>query len=403
MDRTFLGIPLIILLLGFPQISETIYTPSLPQITQQLNTSAQLTEMSLSVYFIGFALGVFVWGFAADRIGRRKSMLGGIFLYCLSCLALWQTKTIEGLLILRVVQAFGASVGSVVTQTILRDLYEGKKRQQIFALVSGALAFVPAIGPFIGSQLAALFGWEIGFLFLALLGVGLLFRCLVALPETRPVGTGHVRVSHVAKSILLDKELLIHVLLISFCNGIVFGFYGEAPFLFVNLMQIPLGYYGLFGLVLCIAGLVASFLSHRLNDHFTPQEIIFGASLCSIFGSTLLCSASFGNFFHPHATLLEVGYIVLGIGCTFLGIGLTISNSLSIALTRYKETMGTSGSIFGLLYYVGIAICMSVVSLLHDGGPYILPACFLFFSVGMVGCAMQLKRSARYAIRSKPF
>lgn len=329
-------------------------------------------------------------------------MLWGIFLYGLSCLALWQIKTIEGLLMLRVVQAFGASVGSVVTQTMLRDLYEGKKRHQIFALVSGALAFVPAIGPFIGSQLAASFGWEVNFLFLALLGFGLMLWCLVRLPETRPVQICKAPLSQVAKRMLSDKELLTHALLISVCNGIVFGFYGEAPFLFVNLMQIPLSYYGLFGLVLCIAGLIASFLSHRLHEHFTPQQIIFGASLCSIFGSSLLCSASFGNFFHPQATVLELTYIVLGIGCTFLGVGLTISNSLSLALADYKETMGSAGSIFGLLYYIGIAICMSLVSFLHDGGPYMLPASFLGFSLAMFLCATRLKRSAGCAIRSKP-
>lgn len=392
MNQKTLGIPLIILLLGFPQISETIYTPSLPQITQDLQTTAHLTEMTLSIYFIGFALGVLVWGYATDRIGRRRSMLLGIALYSISCLVLWQTKTIESLLFWRIIQAFGASVGSVVTQTMLRDLYEGKKRHQIFALVSGALAFVPALGPLLGSELAAFFGWEANFLFLSLLGLFLLLCCLTKLPETQAACVARYPFAHVAKKMLKDRSVLTHVFLIALCNGIIFGFYGEAPFLFINLMQIPLQYYGLFGLVLCVAGLFASFLAHRLNEHYTPQEIIFGASFCTLFGAIILCSASFGNFFHPQATVLELCYIVMGIGCTFLGIGLTISNSLSIALTHYQETAGTAGSIFGLLYYVGIALFMGIVSFLHNEGPYLLPLSFLAYALGMLFCAIQLAR-----------
>lgn len=395
MTKATLGIPLIILLLGFPQISETIYTPSLPQITEDLNTSAHLTELTLSIYFIGFAIGVLIWGIAADRIGRRASMLLGILLYCITCLLLWQTKTIEWLLILRVIQAFGASVGSVVTQTMLRDIYEGKRRHQIFAVVSGALAFVPAIGPFIGSQIAASIGWDANFLFLSLLGLALLLRCYASLPETRPQSIRYSSFKDVAMRMLKDRELFIHIVLIALCNGIIFGFYGEAPFLFVNIMKIPLEHYGFFGLVLCAAGLMASFLSHRLNERFTPQKIILGAAFCTLFGACILCTASMGHYFQPHASYFELCYIIVGIGFAFLGIGLTISNSLSIALSRYKDTVGTAGSIFGLLYYIGIALFTGIVSLLHDGGPYLLPASFLVYALGMLAAAILLQHKER--------
>ncbi len=55
---------LMIILVAFPQISETIYTPSLPDISKALHVSNNEVQLTLSVYFAGFALGVFFYWMA---------------------------------------------------------------------------------------------------------------------------------------------------------------------------------------------------------------------------------------------------------------------------------------------------------------------------------------------------
>ena len=69
---------LMIVLVAFPQISETIYTPSLPDIAAALDVANSSVQLTLSIYFIGFAFGVFCWGWISDFIGRRPAMLGGL-------------------------------------------------------------------------------------------------------------------------------------------------------------------------------------------------------------------------------------------------------------------------------------------------------------------------------------
>jgi hypothetical protein len=156
-------------------------------------------------------------------------------------------------------------------------------------------------------------------------------------------------------------------------------------------MEISLEHYGLFGSVLCVAGLAASFVSHRLNEHYAPQQIILGAAFCTLTGSCILMIAAWANMFHPVASYVELGYIICGIALSFLGIGLMISNSLSIALNDYKETVGIAGSLFGLLYYLGIAFFMGLVSLLHNGTAYTLPFLFLCYSIGLIYCSVSLR------------
>lgn len=49
---------LIIVLVGFPQISESIFTPALPALSSALQVTAQTGQLTMSSYFIAFALGV---------------------------------------------------------------------------------------------------------------------------------------------------------------------------------------------------------------------------------------------------------------------------------------------------------------------------------------------------------
>lgn len=74
---------LLIVLVGFPQISETIFSPSLPSIAEVFEISMSDAQLTMSVYFIAFAFGVFFFGRLSDKIGRRKAMLYGLFLYFL--------------------------------------------------------------------------------------------------------------------------------------------------------------------------------------------------------------------------------------------------------------------------------------------------------------------------------
>ncbi|WP_048024022.1 MFS transporter, partial [Raoultella ornithinolytica] len=76
---------LVTALLMFPQIVETIYSPALTDISRYFSISAAEAAQTLSVYFIGFAVGVLYWGRFSDRYGRRPALLAGLATYALGC------------------------------------------------------------------------------------------------------------------------------------------------------------------------------------------------------------------------------------------------------------------------------------------------------------------------------
>ena len=69
---------LVVGLMMFPQIVETIYSPVLTHIATQFRVSEGQASQTLSVYFLAFAVGVVCWGRLCDLIGRRPAMLAGL-------------------------------------------------------------------------------------------------------------------------------------------------------------------------------------------------------------------------------------------------------------------------------------------------------------------------------------
>lgn len=178
---------LMIVLVAFPQISETIYTPSLPDIAVALGATNSSVQLTLSIYFIGFAIGVFSWGWLSDFIGRRSSMLAGLLVYGMGSLMCFYSEPIHLLLVSRFIQAFGAATGSIITQTILRESVSGNKRHVMFAQISAVIAFTPAVGPLIGGWVDQAFGFRAVFFTLVMMSVLLFMYAFWKLPETTDV------------------------------------------------------------------------------------------------------------------------------------------------------------------------------------------------------------------------
>ncbi len=176
---------LVTALLMFPQIVETIYSPALTDISRYFSVSAVEATQTLSVYFIGFAIGVLYWGRFSDRYGRRPALLAGLAAYALGCVLALAARDFTLLLVARMLSAFGAATGSVVSQTILRDRFNGRQLAALFSdgpRAGGQLA----AGVYLGGAIVAGWGMHGVLTALALLAAVLLLLCCWLLPETRP-------------------------------------------------------------------------------------------------------------------------------------------------------------------------------------------------------------------------
>lgn len=372
---------LLTLLVAFPQLSETIYVPSLPDIARVLHTSDNAVQLTLSIYFIGFAVGVFVWGALSDRIGRRPAMLWGIFVYGIGSLCCYFSTSIESLLISRFVQAFGASTGSVVTQTILRESIDGDQRHAVFAKISAAIALTPALGPFVGGWIDQFFGFKVVFFTLVFMAVGIYLYTFLRLPETRTSMTVQkVNVFAVLKRLVTDSQVLAFSFLISGLNGIMFSYYAESPFIFMEYFQITPGMYGFLGVVVASGSIVGAILSKRMLGRDSAEKIILQGCVVitiatALFLGIVLCGTD--------SSLFYMVLILMAVFLLFIGIGMAIPNCLSLALVTFKDVLGTASALFGMSYYFAISFFTWGMSLLHNDSLLTMPVYFMVIALAI--------------------
>lgn len=372
---------LMIALVAFPQISETIYTPSLPDIAVVLGVSNSSVQLTLSIYFIGFALGVFCWGWLSDFIGRRPAMLGGLIVYGTGSLMCFYSESIDLLLVSRFIQAFGAATGSIITQTILRESISGNKRHAMFAQISAVIAFTPAVGPLIGGFVDQAFGFRAVFFTLVMISVLLFMYTFWKLPETTDVSARKkVAILPIFKRMLALPRVLVFGLLIGGINGVLFSYYAEAPFIFIEHFNISPGVYGFLGIIVALASIIGAMISKRLLTVYAPEKIIHIGCLVMTSGALLLTIA--GSLASLPDMIVMVS-ILITLFVMLMGAGIALPNCLSLALVNFQDVVGTAGAIFSLGYYLLVSLATWGMSALHNGSLLTMPIYFLGISGGM--------------------
>lgn len=375
--RSVPSLGLIITLVGFPQISESIFTPVLPFLQTAFAVSANRAQLTMSSYFVAFAVGVLVWGQLADRLGRRPAMLAGIGVYLLGNVGLLLSSDFRLLLVSRLIQAFGASAGSVVTQTIMRESFSGVIGAKVFARTSAAMALAPALGPLIGGVLQTYWGFRSVFSGLVTLAIAVGGYAWWRLPETQPADDRVATVSQiqVIKRLVSNPVVWAYGLLIGGINGILFSYYAEAPFIFVSHFGFSAVQYGWLGLVLAGASLLGAILVNRLLTWWSPEQLTRWGLLFSVVAALTFVLTTYGEY---------PGLILVSIFLTFLGLNIALPNALNRALVGYEDVMGSASGWFSLGYYLLVSGMTFGMSCLHNGAITTLPWYVLGLSVVML-------------------
>ncbi|NRB42900.1 MAG: MFS transporter, partial [Pseudomonadales bacterium] len=266
-------------LLMFPQIIETMYSPALTSIKTHFNVSTSTAAQALSVFFIAFAFGVIFWGIMCDVIGRRRSMLGGFAVFTIGACCALLTTSFNALLASFALCAFGAAVGSVCTQTMIRDSYQGKELKHVFTIAATSIGISPVVGLLLGSWLTTQGGYQWVFAAMIALIVMLGIWCIAKLPETKPAHTQKDSVASIALKMCGDSKIWYTVAMIAIFNVALFSYYSIAPFMFES-MGLGVDYFGNTGFVIAFGSIVGSVINNRLMKRgVSDSNIVRCASL----------------------------------------------------------------------------------------------------------------------------
>jgi len=364
------GLPprgLIIALLALPQIAETILAPALPDLARHWRLDAAAAQPVMGVFFLGFAVGVLLWGHLADAWGRRPALLGGLTVGLAGTTGALLAPDIGLLLLGRFVQALGLATCSVTTQTLLRDRLSGEPLTRYFVTLGAVLAWSPAVGPLAGQLVSDRQGYQ-GVMAAIALAVSLaLLAGIALLRETRGEAARTVALPALARQMLGDAGLRRAAVLVAGLNLLAFSFYSAGPFMTGPLPGLGFGW---IGLAVALAGTLGALFNRRLPNSAGPAQRVTYGLRCVLAGVAAQAAAI---VFHPEpGPLWALAALPL-----FAGYGLAIPNLLGPALKHYGHCLGRAGALFGTAYYSLLGLGLAATSWLPFDAPQPLSLAWL--------------------------
>ncbi|MFC4311288.1 multidrug effflux MFS transporter [Steroidobacter flavus] len=365
-----------------------LYLPAFPQIAADLGVAVSRMSLSVSVYFIGFALGQVIYGPLLDRFGRQRPIYGGLAIYVLATLGCMTTKSFEGLLVFRFISALGGSAASVGAIALVRDHVPAEKAARAFATLMLVLSVSPLLAPSIGSLIATIAGWRVIFAALAVLAIANLALVIFVIPRTyAPDPSVSLRLTPILRTFgdaLAQPQFRTYTLAGSLSFAGLFVFVSGSPAVFMDGFGVGPGGFGAIFAILAGGMILGGQLNHLLLRYFASEQVFHRALLLQVIG---------GVTFLTLALTLDLGkWATVALLFVFLHCaGITYPNAAALALKPFTKNIGSASSLLGFIQLGMGSIAAALVGVLDLTGP--LPMAFVMATCSTAGWIVL--RSAR--------
>lgn len=351
-------------LMALNALALDIMLPALPEIGHGLGlTRDNDRQLVLSTYMVGFGLGQFVIGSVSDRFGRKPVLMFGIVVYIATAAICAMAPSFVLLLVARFMQGLASAVPRVITTSVVRDCYNGRRMASVMSLSMMVFMAVPVLAPSIGQIIVLVAPWRAIFGFLAIYGVIVGTWSFLRLPETLPADR---RRPINPRSVF---EAFVHVL----GNRLTVGYSLAGGLMFGAMFSLLLSAQQIFGEVyglgpwfpVAFAGIaimmsLSSFLNARFVGRLGMKRISHTAVMAfTLIALTMSIAARAGVLsFPPFIGLLAMALFF---------VGLVFANFNAIAMEPQGKIAGTASSIIGSLTTLLAASIGSITGQAFDG------------------------------------
>jgi multidrug resistance protein len=144
---------------GLVALDQTIVATAVPSIVHELGGFRQFPWL-FSIYLLGQAATVPVYGRLADMFGRKPVMYFGIGVFLLASILCGAAWSMPVLIAARAVQGLGAGAVQPMGMTIIGDLYTLQERAKVQGYVASVWGISSVVGPTIGGVFSQLLSWR---------------------------------------------------------------------------------------------------------------------------------------------------------------------------------------------------------------------------------------------------
>ena len=350
---------------GISPFGMAIAIPTLESFSQLYQAPYSTVQFIISAYLLGLASSMPLVGFLSDKIGRRPVLLSGLVLFVIASIFCSTTDSLNSLIFWRVIQGIGASVGSVMSRAMIRDVSNASETARSLSRVTAIMGISPMIAPVIGAIGYQIFGNPNGiFIITAAIGILVLTAILLMLPETRNAAllesTSKEPWSDKYRYLLGSKVFVGSSLIYAFTTGAFFAILAVASTVFYNDLGIDSAGFGFIWSGLTILYTVSAFMAGTLSSKYGLMKVLLVGVLLNVIA---------GLLFYSLVKVFDVTLIsvIVPLVIMFFAHGYIVPMSLAQAVSARPEIAGSSS---GLSSALGLVIggMFSILSgLVFDG------------------------------------
>lgn len=286
--------------------------PAIPALPSALGGTAAAAQLVLAAFVAGAGLGLLLFGELGARFDQRGLLAGSLFLYAGLSAAAAAARSLELLIVLRLLQGAAGSAAAVFAPGMIRMLFDDAGAVRAIALLGSIESLVPALAPVLGVWLLSLGGWRLSFELIAILSlllavaIGLLRH---RLPNVAPAprGGGYIR-------LLRDPVFLRYALSQALSLGALLTFVFGAPAVIVGTMAGTLTDFIIIQVTGIAFFILGANVAGRLASRFGAEPTIFSGSALSAAGTLSMLAYALGGGGDPLVVALIAVPINLGFG-----------------------------------------------------------------------------------------
>ncbi|GGU50798.1 Bcr/CflA family drug resistance efflux transporter [Pseudomonas laurentiana] len=367
-----------------------MYLASMPAIAAEFRTSYAAVQLTLTVFLLAMGAGQLLFGPLIDALGRRRPLLAGLLLFILSSLWAARAETLDVLVVARFVQGLGSALTLVVIMSMVRDVAEGARAAQLFALLMTIEGLAPVFAPALGGVVGAHYGWRMIMLVLAAVGVVVLLNASLVLKETLPanqrMALRPIACLRTYGRIAADPQFLRPALALAAVFFFLFAYIGGAAYVYQHHYGLSVEAFGsLFGAT-GIAILLGAITAGRLVARKGLGRLALAGAGCMLVGSLLVLIGA--------VTASGLVGIVAGMALAMFGLGVAESTLMSMAMASQTRALGSTAALLGAFQLIISSFATPLSGIMAPLGP---PHWALLLALAAALVAVLVRASARCA------
>ncbi|KAB8028602.1 MFS transporter [Fluviispira multicolorata] len=294
--KQFYFVPFLIVFEFCAYMSVDMIMPGMLFVVNDFSVSHTYVPSALSLFILGGACVPLFLGPLADRYGRKKLLILGVFIFIVSCILNSFSISIFQFLLTRFLQGTSTGFIGVIGYAAIQELFEEKKAVKIQSLMTTIALISPILGPFVGSIYLEYFNWRYMSSVIGTTALISLIGLLKYMPNDKlsKQKKNKVKCQNLFSlafsnylSVLKNKTFMAGVAAFGFIEIPLYNWVAVSPLILIkkeNLSEIE---YSLYQIPVFACYVLGILLLQKLLDHFSLKKIIILGSTIAITGIIL--------------------------------------------------------------------------------------------------------------------